>query len=270
MAFRNPNEGMAKFLSSIGDMRRLWEQEEQVRQREARAAEQHKQQMEEAAQRIALNKTADERANLDANAKRLLDPLQRQDYTGRISNNELEAAGRRITNATDRAKYEQYLKDLAPGGWMETERDLTKRGKLADINQSNAAAGASAMSRREREAALAAQQRQNELMASWGKQPYGTGELTNEQALALGIKGVPGKIDSGTLRFIQAMAEAGTTPDVAAQYIENPTMRQALGLAVAGGSPAATPAPAAPTAPGMEDPAVAEAKRRAAQRKKGG
>lgn len=253
MAFRNPNEGMAKFLSSIGDMRRMWEQEEQVRQQQARAAEQHQAQMKEAAQRLVLNQNTDERANLSANAQRLLDPLQRQDYTGRITNNELEAAGRRTTNATDRAKYEQYLKDLAPGGWMETERDLTKKGKLADITQSNAAAGASGAS-----AALARAQAgrvsdEADRNMYLRYTPYGDTGFSIADAIEMGERGLPGGIDRESAAVLNAILR-GTDPADIDTVLSSPKIQALLPAAIAGRMQAAG-APAPGGKPGYKPPA---------------
>ena len=240
--FRNPHEGMAKFLGSIGDMRRQWEQDERVRQQDERVAQQHKVQMEEAAQRMALAKSGEERANMDANAKRLLDPLQRRDYETQIIGNEVGTQGKRIANMKTQADYEQYLKDTAPGGWQEISRGLERKRIGADINQSNAAAGASNASRLEREAALAEQQRIADLMKGWGKQGYGEGDLTNEQALMLGIKGMPGRLNSSELRFITQLSSEGTPVEVAVSYLQNPAIREALGLEKAIAGPAAPPA----------------------------
>ncbi len=248
--FRNPHEGMAKFLGSIGDMRRQWEQDERVRQQDERVAQQHKLQMEEAAQRMALAKTGEERANLAANAQRLLDPLQRKDYETQITGNEVGTQGKRVANMKTQAEYEQYLKDTAPGGWQETSRGLERKRILADIGQSNAAANASGMSARERAEALAALERRRKLMEGWGQTPYGSGELTYEQADALGIKGMPGRLNSSELRFITQLSAEGTPVDVAVSYLQNPQIREALGLAIAKGAEAGVPSPnpnAAPT-----------------------
>lgn len=228
--FRNPHEGMSKFLSSIGDMRRTWEQEERVRQNDERLAQQHKQQMEEAAQRMALAKSGDERANLAANAQRLLDPLQREDYTTQIEGNRVGTAGKRVANLKTQAEYEQYLKDIGPGGWQGQLRDLERRKTLADIGQSNAAAGASAAATRERQAAIDAAERTRKLMEGWGQQPYGSGELTYEQAMALGMKGTPGKLNAAELRFITTMAAEGVEPEKIAAYLQNADIRKNLGL----------------------------------------
>lgn len=134
--YQNPNAGMAKFLSSIGDMRRTWEQEEQVRQQQKRAEEAHQQNIAKGALDMTLAQSDEARRVAEEEQKNRLRP-------GEVTAQELLLTERRNRNAEleqNLANLRQAYEHFKTYGGREAEARLAQAQAAVKASQAAAAA----------------------------------------------------------------------------------------------------------------------------------
>jgi hypothetical protein len=162
--FRNPNEGMSKFLGSIGDMRRTWEQEEQIRQQQARAAEKHKQDTEIGALNMAMAKSREEREAAEGAQRAALHPgaLVQQGQQTNLNSLKLTEAQQQIKNLEH--AHAQAVQ------WDDKEAQAKIESLLASTKAANASAANSGVMTRRNQLGLDQETRTDQtLQGLWGK-----------------------------------------------------------------------------------------------------
>lgn len=143
--YQNPNAGMAKFLGSIGDMRRQWEQEEQVRQQQKRAEEAHQQNIAKGALDMTLAQSDEARRVAEEKFKEQTRPLEL-----RRGEQQLTEGDKRMRNLD--LEYEQVQEALRIARkYGDREAEAKLDAHAASILRDKAAAAASGAQARQAE-----------------------------------------------------------------------------------------------------------------------